>query len=255
MEAIIVKLNKLQQLFTQALRYKNTLISREIQGKQALSSDDLLQLYRNNFVIGVSEALAATYPHTLALVGEDFFNSVAREFILQQPPQENNIISYGDGFSAYLHTLPQLQSLPYIAEMARFEWLLEQTTNLYQENKQLDIERLAAVPEQQFAAIRLQLPSQVSLFHSEQNIQRLYQMMVNNSIQETDLNQACYMALKKHADFRIELIPLTQDEFVLLQKIHQQCALSEITASNLQPFLPELIEKGLINDFTIEENV
>lgn len=250
-----MKLNKLQLLFTQALRYKNTRISSEIQEKQAFSSDDLVQLYRNNFVIGVSEALAATYQHTLALVGEDFFNSVAREFILQQPPQENNIISYGDGFSTYLGTLPQLQNMPYIAEMARFEWLLEQTSNFYLENKQLNIERLAAVPEQQFAVIRLQLPSQVSLFQSEQNIQRLYQMLLNNSIQETDLNQACYIALKKHADFRIELFALNKDEFALLQKIYRQCALSEITTLNLQKFLPALIEKGLINDFTIKENL
>lgn len=250
-----MKLNKLQLKFSEALLYKNSLIENEIREKKALSSHDLLQVYRNNFVMGVTEALAVTYRYTLALVGEAFFNTAARQYILQQPPQENNIINYGDGFSDYLHTLAQLQSMPYIAEMAGFEWLLEQTSNLQIETKKLDINRLAAVPEQQFAEILFQVPSQVNLFSSEQDIWQLYQMLINNSVQETDIAHCCYIALKKQPDFTVELIKLNKDEFSLLQQISKQRALGEIAANDLHQFLPSLVEKELINGFTSKVNL
>ncbi|WP_415225092.1 DNA-binding domain-containing protein [Psychromonas sp.] len=248
-----MKINKLQQQFSETLLYKNDLIASEIQEKEHFSSNDLLQLYRNSFVMGVTEALAVTYQHTLSLVGEDFFNTVARQFILTQPPRENNIINYGNGFSGFLQNLPQLKSLPYIAEMARFEWCLEQTSNAQLQSEPLDIEKLAALPATLFATIIFNIPSQVSLFVSEQDIYRLYQMIVNDKVEETDLNSPCYLALKKQADFNVELIELSVNQYALLQQISNHRTLSEITPADLHQFLPVLLEKELLNGFTVKE--
>jgi len=248
-----MKLNKLQQLFSDTLLYKSALIASEIQEKQHLTSDDLLQIYRNSFVMGVSEALAATYRHTLSLVGETFFNTVARQFILTQPPHENNIINYGDGFGHFLENLPQLKSMPYIAEMARFEWLLERTSAAQLQSQRLDIEKLSALPEALFAAISFNIPAQVSLFSSEQDILCLYHMLVDDKVQETDLNKACYLALKKQADFSVELIVLTENQYALLQQIADQQPLGKIITSDLQQLLPGLLEKDLLNGFTVKE--
>lgn len=248
-----MKLNTLQQQFSDALLYKNELIISEIREKVQFSSHDLLQVYRNSFVMGVTEALAITYRHTLSLVGDAFFNTAARKFILTHPPHENNIINYGDGFAHFLENLPQLKSLPYIAEMARFEWLLEQTSNAQLQSQRLDIEKLSALPEALFAAIIFNIPSQVTLFTSEQEILCLYRMLADNQVQETDLNKRCYLALKKQADFSVELIALTENQYLLLQQIANHHPLEKIIAADLQQFLPELLEKDLLNGFTVKE--
>jgi len=250
-----MNLNKLQQQFCEALRYQNSLITTEIQEKEAFTSSELLQIYRNSFVMGVTDALSITYQHTLSLVGDAFFNAVARQFIVQQPPQENNIITYGNGFSEYLHSLEQLENIPYIAEMARFEWLLEQTSNLPLHTKKLDVISLAAIAAEQLPDIIFHVPAQVVLFSSEQNICYLYQMLVDNKVQETDLNQACYIALKKQPDFTVELIKLSHEEFLLLQQISKQQCLAQVAPSNLHQFLPALMEKQLINGFTVKEDL
>ncbi|MCG6201361.1 DNA-binding domain-containing protein [Psychromonas antarctica] len=250
-----MKLDMLQQQFTDALLYRNSLITSEIKDKELLSSKALLQIYRNSFVMGVTEALSITYQHSLSLVGETFFNAVARQFILQQPPQENNIISYGNGFSHFLQNLEQLQSLPYIAEMARFEWLLEQTSNAPFQSELLDTAKLASIPPEQLDIITFQIPSQISLFTSEQNILSLYQMIITNKVQETDLNTPCYMALKKQSDFSVELISLTKETFLLVQQISQHRPLGKIEPADLHLLLPSLLEKGLLNGFTIKENI
>jgi len=90
--------------------------------------------------------------------------------------------------------------MPYIAEMARFEWLLEQTSNAQLQSQRLDIEKLSALPAALLAKIIFNIPSQVTLFTSEQEIFCLYRMLVDDKIQETDLNKACYLALKKQSD-------------------------------------------------------
>jgi len=244
-------IRQLQQQFRDTLLYKNDQIAAHIKNKKNIPSDELLQIYRNNFVMGVTEGLSATYQHTLALVGEAFFNTVARQFILSQPPQENNLMTYGNGFSEYLHSFEQLKNLPYVAEMARFEWLLEQTTNKEIQMSVVDLQQLDSIAAEQLENIIFQTATQVCLFFSSQNIQYLYQMMIRNEVQETDLNQPCYLALKKQPTFVVELISLSEAEFLLMQQIVQKKPLGKITPQSLLQHLSQLLEKDLLCGFTV----
>jgi hypothetical protein len=250
-EVSTMKIKQLQQQFSDTLLYKNDQIAQQIKPKKAFSSNELLQIYRNNFVMGVTEALSVTYQHTLALVGETFFNAVARQFILRQPPQENNMMTYGNGFSEYLHDLEQLKELPYVAEMARFEWLLEQTTNKKLQTVSLDVEQLKSIPAEQLENISFQIATQVSIFSSKQNIQHLYDMIIRQQVQETDLKQMCYLALKKQENFSVELILLSEAEFLLLQQMMQHKKIGEIAPQSLLEGLPQLLEKNLLCGFTL----
>lgn len=248
-----MQLEELQQQFSDALLYKSELITKKIKKKPAFEQEQLLQIYRNNFIMGVTEALSATYQHTLALVGEEFFNAIARAFILQHPPHENNILHYGDGFSDFLEQLEQLQTLPYVAEMARFEWLLEQTSNTELQQQQLNIEELASIDEQQLSQLVFHIPTQAAIFSSKQNIHNLYEMIINNQVQAMDLEEACYLVLIKQADFSIEIMTLAEQEFSLLKQIYQKKTLAEIQPNDLHKLLPILMEKKLINGFTVKE--
>lgn len=250
-----MKLNKLQTQFSESLFYQHDKIIEAIKETPSVTPLERLQIYRNTFIMSTTEALASTYQHTLSLVGEDFFNSVSREFILTNPPTENNIMTYGLGFNDYLHHLPQLTEMPYVSEMARFEWLLEQTTNLPIENKLLDITQLAQVTEDKLNQLQFQTPTQITLFQSQQNISHLYKMLLNNTVVESNLNTPCYLLLKKQPDFKIELISLTQDEFLLLEQIINNKPLGKITPQNLHQQLPSLLEKKLLNGFTIQEEL
>lgn len=249
-----MNIKQLQQQFSDTLLYKSDQIAEQIKPKKAFTSNELLQVYRNNFVMGVTEALSATYQHTLSLVGEEFFNAVARQFILSHPPQENNMLTYGHGFSEYLYHLKQLKELPYVAEMARFEWLLEQTANKKIQTSTLDLQHLQSIPAEQLENIMFHITTQVSLFSSQQNIQHLYQMIIRQQVQETDLNQTCYIALIKQINFTIELVSLNETEFLLIEQIMQQKTLGKIEPQSLLEDLPQLLEKDLLCGFTLIPN-
>jgi len=246
-----MKLMQLQATFAESLFYQHDEITQQIKETTQISPSQRLQVYRNSFIMGVTEALSMTYQHVSALVGDDFFNAVSREFILSNPPIDNNIITYGEGFSEYLNGLSQLNEMPYIAEMARFEWLLEQTSNIEMDDRHLDIEQLSQVTEASFQNLKFTTPAQINLFNSAQNISHLYQMLVDDAVVETDLNEQCYLALKKHADFRVELIILQEDEYSLLQQIKNGKNLGQITPNDLHQQLPKLLEKQLLNGFTV----
>jgi hypothetical protein len=88
----------------------------------SFDGSERLAIYRNNFLISLGEALKANFPVTLQLVGTDFFEQAARGFVLAHPPQRPCLFEYGAGFADYLRDLPQLATLSYVADMARFEF-------------------------------------------------------------------------------------------------------------------------------------
>lgn len=89
--------------------------------EDAFDGAERLGIYRNNFLIGLGEALKANFPVTLQLLGREFFEQAARRFVLAHPPRRPCLFEYGAAFPDYLRDLPQLSALPYVAETARFE--------------------------------------------------------------------------------------------------------------------------------------
>ena len=245
-----MNVKELQIQFSESLLYQHDNIINQIKTVDNISAKQRLQVYRNSFIMGTIEALSITYQHTHSLVGEEFFNAVSRQFILENPPIENNIMIYGEALPNFLETLSQLSSMPYISEMARFEWFLEQTSNTPVQDDTLDLDQLSKVPEEDLGKLQFKIPKQITIFKSTQNIFHLYQMLIENNVTETDLNTHCYLALKKQPDFKIELITLEKDEYLLLHEIKKGKKLASITLS-LHSKLSALLEKTLLNGFFI----
>ena len=124
--------------------------------EDAFDAEERLRIYRNNFLIGLGEALKANFPVTLQLLGEDFFAQAARTFILRAPPERPCLFEYGAGFADYLAGLAELTSLPYVPEMARFEFARIEAFNAPVEALLSDVE-MARVPPQALADLPIRL--------------------------------------------------------------------------------------------------
>lgn len=82
-----------------------------------------LDVHRNNAMVSLIDALAATFPVTQALVGEDFFRDMARERVLADPPRSPIVFHYGEGFAEFIAGYAPASEVPYLADMARVEYL------------------------------------------------------------------------------------------------------------------------------------
>jgi hypothetical protein len=80
-------------------------------------------VYRNNVVVSLVDALADSFPVVQALVGEDFFRAMAAEFARGNPPRSPVLAWYGAGFADFVEGFPPAAGLPYLADVARLEWL------------------------------------------------------------------------------------------------------------------------------------
>ncbi|WP_022949903.1 HvfC/BufC N-terminal domain-containing protein [Methylohalobius crimeensis] len=82
-----------------------------------------LAVYRNNVVASLIDALADTFPVTCELVSEAFFRAMAHSFVEAEPPRSPILAEYGHRFPDFIQCFPQACIVPYLADVARLEWL------------------------------------------------------------------------------------------------------------------------------------
>jgi hypothetical protein len=80
-------------------------------------------VYRNNVHSSLINALAAAYPVTLQLVGDEFFRAMAGLYVQASPPASPLISEYGSTFADFIQGFEPAASVPYLADVARLERL------------------------------------------------------------------------------------------------------------------------------------
>jgi uncharacterized protein len=83
-----------------------------------------LNIYRNNMLFGLEDALTRVFSVVKKLVGEDFFKTLARDYIAAHPQHSGDRHTFGHALAAFLGAYGYVQEWPYIAEMATLEWAL-----------------------------------------------------------------------------------------------------------------------------------
>lgn len=80
-------------------------------------------VYRNNVVVSLIDALTTTFPVTRALVGPEFFRAMVRHYISQSPPASPLLAEYGNTLPDFIRRYAPASELPYLADVARLEHL------------------------------------------------------------------------------------------------------------------------------------
>ena len=168
-------------------------------------------VYRNNVVVGLSEALAAAYPATKALVGERFFNAMAGVYVRAEPPTSPVLILYGGGFPAFIEGFAPAGRLPFLADVARLErlWLMAYHGP---EAAPVPLDALAQLPETALAEVLLALHPTTGLFASRHPVAALWAANTGRGTHEAvDLRRAeTALVLRPHD--RVEVLVLDPGE-------------------------------------------
>jgi hypothetical protein len=86
-------------------------------------------VYRNNVHVSLVGALAARFPVTRQVVGEDFFSGMARLYVGEHKPETPVLLHYGESFSDFIASFPPAAGIPYLADLARLEAAWTQSYN------------------------------------------------------------------------------------------------------------------------------
>lgn len=96
-------------------------------GGHGLEPDARLRIYRHSGEAIHIGALRITYPAVLALVGEDCFDQTVRGYRRAHPSRSGNLHGFGARFAEYLETLPDMRGFAYLPDVARLEWLRQES--------------------------------------------------------------------------------------------------------------------------------
>jgi hypothetical protein len=140
-----------------------------------LLAKEALSVHRNTALHGLTNALRLAYPTVCALVGEDFFEQAARTFALAHPPRSAWLTGYGGGFVAFLESYEAARELPYLPDVARFDFALEQVgaEAAGLDGRSLDLGEAALTLDGSLRLVELRYPAAAIRDAIEQDPERL----------------------------------------------------------------------------------
>ncbi|MDJ1157937.1 DNA-binding domain-containing protein [Chelatococcus sp. SYSU_G07232] len=122
-------------------------------------------VYRNNVVVGLTEALRARFPVTDRLVGPEFFGAMARAYVAAHKPASPLLMHYGDDLPDFIAAFEPAAIIVYLADVARLEAAWSQAYHAA-EAVPIGIAALAAIPTDELASVHLTLHPSLRLLHS-----------------------------------------------------------------------------------------
>jgi len=143
-------------------------------------------IYRNHAFATLGASLQATFPVICRLVDKRFFADVAHEYLREHPPHSRCLVEYGADFADFLADFEGCEALPYLADIARFEWALNIAATV-REAPPMRPEALAAVSAEQAAYVTLRLQPSLSYLTCPWPIDAIWQANQENEVSPVDL--------------------------------------------------------------------
>lgn len=122
-------------------------------------------VYRNNVVVSLTEALEVAFPVVRKLVGETNFKVLAGAFLRAHPPKSPLLMLWGDELPQFLTGFPPAQSIGYLPDVARLEQALRESYHAA-DSDPIDPAILGQIPPEDLTRSQIQLAPAVRLVSS-----------------------------------------------------------------------------------------
>ncbi|MDO6586763.1 DNA-binding domain-containing protein [Salipiger sp. 1_MG-2023] len=90
---------------------------------------DRFEVYRGSVTGALTATLREAFPAVRRLVGDAFFDAMAREFLRAHPPRSPIMALYGDALPGWLARFAPLSALPWLPEVAAIEQARREATH------------------------------------------------------------------------------------------------------------------------------
>lgn len=188
-----------------------------------ITREKSFEIYRNNYISSLLQSLSDTYSACEALLGEEIFRSICLNYSIGERSKSSILSNYGERFSTFLATLPLSSEIPFIPELADYEWNLKNII-LSEFDKLTSHDSSRFILKQQ----KIALVDHAIVFDSQFPISELWQSLT--SMQEIDIPEGdrfFYLMFKNsHGS---STLSISKDLYVVLSQPGQdfQSLLSE----------------------------
>ena len=215
------------------------------------------RVYRNNVFASLINALRSRYPVIERLVGEDFFEAAAGHFVKAHPPRSPVLIDYGKGFSAFLANFEPARPLPYLADIARLEWLRHRAYHA-EDRKALRPSDLGGAPSDRISALQFVFHPSAALIISPYPIVSIWETNAYDAeTRPTGPDLDGEAALVVRPEYEVLVVRLEEADHAFAAALAEGATLGEAAEGaeaggfNLAPALAKLIAAGAFCSFTL----
>ena len=218
-----------QAEFAAALRDPVAAVPAGLVGPDRAPAPRRFAVYRNNVIVGFVGALSRSFPAVARIVGEDFFEAMARAYASAEPPRSPVLMDYGASFPEFIADFAPAASLPYLPDVARIERAWREAYHAA-DAEPLAAEDLAAVGGDALAGLRLVLHPSLRLLRSPFPAQTIWTMNASHgAVRPVDLGQAeDTLIVRPDAEVTVRRVPPGGAAFVAA--IRQGATLGEAAA-------------------------
>lgn len=242
---------------------RNTVLGADAAPLKGIVADDRLGyaarvgVYRNNTTILLSEALGATFPIVRELVGGDFFANLCRAFVRTRPPKSPCLHEYGRDFADFIESVPGVEQLPYLADMARLEWAVNQA--LYAANDApLDPTRLSEISADDYARLTFACHPATRVIRSAYPIHAIWALHQPSAGDDdrVDLDVGAEAVLVTRPGADVLMVKLSPGEAVFIQALVDGATLEAAFAMggpdvDCTNALTTILTQGAFTDFAL----
>ena len=144
-------------------------------GGDAALASRRLAIYRSNVHATITKALAAAYPVIQQVVGEEFFEGLARVYLQAEPSLSGDLYDYGESLAPFVTQFEHTQSLPYLSDLARLEWAAHRAYGA-PDAPPFDIAAMSQVAPERQSALRFSWAAGTAVIASAHPIVRIWQL-------------------------------------------------------------------------------
>lgn len=169
----MASLHDIQDRFARAiLENSPEIIADEIM-QDGMTAQERHNIYRNNTFITLGQALADNFPVLCRLVGQTFFDHMAKEYVRLYPPVTPLLMSYGDRMAKFLADFKPADGLPYLSDVARLEYCWNESFN-GQDSGAFDLDQLHRIAPEKFDDLTFSFLANLSLMESPYPVREIW---------------------------------------------------------------------------------
>ncbi|MBT8408635.1 MAG: DNA-binding domain-containing protein [Alphaproteobacteria bacterium] len=206
------------------------LLSPDLPVPEGLSNPDggpatkRFDVYRNNVIVSLTDALKTGFPVTLKLLGETFFTAMAGVYVRQHPPQSPLMMFYGAEMPGFLEGFEPVGKLGYLPDIARLELALREAYHAA-DAAPLDPAALQALDPEQLVASRPRLAPAVRVLRSRWPIHALWRFNMAEGAPKPQM--ASEDVLISRAEFDPEITRLAPGAAAFFESLAQDASLGD----------------------------
>lgn len=172
--------------------------------------------HKNGYYARLTEVLGETFEGTWFALGDELFFEICRNFITATPSRHYNLIDYGAEFPDFLAKQEVASELPFITDLAKFDWLFK---NVFHSKQHVALSSNKLTKIESNPELKAIFGESVHLFTSDYSIYNLWELRKDEETEkEIDINKPQSLLIYKNKN-EIFVKELSKNEYYLLKAL------------------------------------